>query len=301
MIFLDNLFLIPMKKTILLLLLLSILSCQKQQVADKKANDTVAVNAKLNGDYVGTYKGILPCADCQGLITELAINENSTFCLKTRYDGKGDKVFMHKGHFTWNKKGDIIILTDIQNGPNQYLVGKNMLTQLSMSGKVTKGNFADDYILSKQPTDTSNIDTAEETNPTTVDLNSRISATTTIKKVNPAVGKYTLAETKWKLISLNKKKVSQNGKKEYFIKLNSKDGRFEAFAGCNSIWGSYDMPSFDTLSFSETITTEMACTNMDLETGFTTMLSEVNSYKIQQGMLTLLGKGKKTLAQFQAI
>lgn len=289
-----------MKKIILLVLLALLYSCQKQSAAEKKPEAKI-VNYKLKGDYVGIYKGILPCADCQGMITELAINENSTFCLKTKYDGKGEKVFMHKGHFTWNKNGTIIILTDIENAPNQYLVGKNTLTQLSMTGKITQGSFADDYILSKQPTGISDIETTEEMNPTTVDMNSRISATTTIKEVNPAVGKYTLAETTWQLISLNKSKVAPNGKKTYFLKLNSKDGRFEAFAGCNSIWGSYDMPSFETISFSETIATEMACPNMEVETSFTSMLAEVNSYRIEKESLTFLSKNKKPLAKFKAI
>lgn len=289
-----------MKKIILLALLLSLYSCQKQSVAEKKPEAKV-VNHKLKGDYVGIYKGNLPCADCQGMITELAINENSTFCLKTKYDGKGDKVFMHKGNFTWNKEGNIIILTDIENAPNQYLVGKNTLTQLSMSGKLTQGSFADDYILSKQPEGVSDIETTEELNPTTIDMNNRISATTTIKEVNPAVGKYTLAETTWQLISLNKTKVVQIGKKAYFLKLDSKDGRFEAFVGCNSIWGSYDMPSFETISFSETIATEMACPNMDLETNFTSMLTEVNSYRIEKETLTFFSKNKKAIAKFKAI
>ena len=102
-----------MKKYLLLFVLAFITACQQPAV---KKNDTVATshNAKNALDYVGTYKGILPCADCSGLETEIAINENATFCIKTKYQGKGDKVFVQKGNFTWNKKGNTIILTDIK-------------------------------------------------------------------------------------------------------------------------------------------------------------------------------------------
>jgi len=288
-----------MKKYLLLFIVVFLASCQNPAAKKKETVDAVH-NAKNSLDYVGTYKGILPCADCKGLETEVVINENATFCIKTKYLGKGDKVFMQKGTFTWNAKGNTIILTDIQNAPNQYFVGENTLTQLDLSGKKISGSFADDYILSKQPTDTSAIENVSENNAT-VDLNNRIATTTTIEKVNPAVGKFTLAETKWKLISLNKKKVSQKNKKSYFLKLNSKDGRFAAYAGCNNIGGSYVMPSTDKLSFSDIFSTKMACPDMTLENNFSTMLSEVAVYKLEGETLVLFTEGKKILAKFEAI
>lgn len=289
-----------MKKFTLVLLLITLASCQKQGANHKKAIVPDMHNAKNSLDYVGTYKGILPCADCNGLETELVINENSTFCVKTKYEGKGDKVFMQKGNFTWNKNGNTIILTDVKNAPNRYFVGENRLTQLDLSGKKITGSLADEYILTKQPADTSDLEMVE-VNSATVDLNSRISATTTIEKVNPAVGKYTLAETTWKLILLNKKKIIQQGTKSYFMKLNSKDGRFDAFVGCNSIFGNYAMPSSSTISFMEVGATRMACPNMTLETKFMTVLEETNNYKLDNETLTLFGENKKQLAQFKAV
>lgn len=288
-----------MKKITLILIIIAFASCKKQSVTDKQAAVVEIHNAKNSLDYVGTYKGILPCADCNGLEVELVINENSTFCIKTKYEGKGDKVFMQKGSFTWNEKGNTIILTDIKNAPNQYFVGEKMLTQLDLSGKKITGSLADEYILSKQPADTSDLEAVEQ-NSATVDLNSRISSTTTIEKVNPAVGKYTLAETTWKLISLNKKKIVQQGAKPYFIKLNSKEARFDAFTGCNSIFGNYAMPSSSTLSFMEVGATLMACANMTLETKFMNILQATNSYKLDNDKLIFYGNGT-VLAEFRAL
>lgn len=287
-----------MKKNILVFLLVSMVSCQKHSIKDNRTVNTH--NAKISGDYIGTYKGTLPCVDCQGLETEIAINENSTFSIKIKYQGKGNKVFVQKGNFKWNKKGNIIIFPDVKNAPNHYFVGKNTLTQLDIFGKKTTGNLADEYILSKQPTNNSEMEAVQENNNTTVDLNSRIETTTVIKKVNPAVGKFPLAETKWKLISLSKTKVAQNGNNVYYIKLKSKDGRFVALSGCNNIIGYYVMASATTLSFSGITSNKMPCADIVLESYFFSMLSETNFYKLDNETLTLFGADKKQLAKFVA-
>ncbi len=300
-----------MKAKILLftMLLSFFISCQKQttdsNIAAKDSiakvdslNNVAAHNAKNSLDYIGTYKGILPCADCEGLETVICINENNTYNIKTQYQGKGEKVFEQKGTFSWNKAGNAIVLDNVTNAPNQYFVGENTMTQLDLSGKKITGDLASAYILAKQPTTNSEIETAAENKPT-VDLNNRIEAQTVIKKVNPAVGKATLAETKWKLITLNGKVVTQKGKKDYFLKLNSKDGKFTAYAGCNSIMGSYVMPSAFGLTFSNVAMTKMACPGMVLETLFSKALEETERYTIKDNILKL-HKGKVAiLATFE--
>jgi heat shock protein HslJ len=302
-----------MKAKLLLysLLLSFFISCQKQTadsaISSKDSiakvdslNNIAAHNAKNSLDFIGVYKGILPCADCEGLETTICINENNTFNIKTQYQGKGEKVFEQKGTFSWNAAGNTIVLDGVKNGPNQYFVGENTLTQLDMSGKKINGDLATAYILAKQPTTNAEIETAPKEKKT-VDLNNRIEAQTVIKKVNPAIGKATLAETKWKLITLNGKVVTQKGKKDYFLKLNSKDGKYSAYTGCNSIMGSYVMPSAFGLSFSNVTITRMACPNMDLETRFSKALEETDRYAIKDNILKL-HKGKNTiLATFEPI
>jgi copper homeostasis protein (lipoprotein) len=290
-----------MRNNILLLLLLTMISCQRQSKNDSVTNMlSNSHNAKNSLDYIGIYKGILPCADCEGLETEIVINENATYSLKTKYQGKGNKIFLQKGSFTWNKNGNTIILNNIENSPNQYFVSKNTLTQLNLSGQRIIGKLANDYILSKQPIVTTTIENVVENNAT-VYLNNRIQTTTVIQKVNPAIGKFTLAETKWKLISLYNTTISQKLKNIFYLKLNSKDGRFNAYMGCNSIAGSYAMPSPYKLFFLEVIMTKMACPEMTLEANFSSILAKANSYKIDDGMLILLGEKKKVLAKFRAV
>ena len=84
-----------MKAKILLftLLLGFFISCQKQttdsNIAAKDSiakvdslNNVAAHNAKNSLDYIGTYKGILPCADCEGIETELELNSDKTYEIK---------------------------------------------------------------------------------------------------------------------------------------------------------------------------------------------------------------------------
>lgn len=291
------------------LLLGFFISCQKHttesNVSSKDSiakvdslNNIAAHNAKNSLDYIGTYKGILPCADCEGLETVVCINENDTYNVKTKYIGKGEKVFEQKGTFSWNKAGNTIVLNEEKNGPNQYFVGENTLTQLTLTGEKITGNLASQYVLAKQPTANSEIEATDE-NKATVDLNSRVEAQTVVKKVNPAVGKATLAETKWKLITLNGKVVTQKGNREYYIKLNSKDGRFTAFAGCNNMIGNYVMPSAFGLSFSNVAMTKMACPGMDLENRFSKVIEETDRYTLKDNILKF-HKGKTTvLATFE--
>jgi len=301
-----------MKSNFLLLiaLLSMFLSCQKQAESQSSAQDSIAKmdsivagaahNAKKSLDYIGTYKGVLPCADCEGLETLLCINENNTYRLQTRYLGKGDKVFEQKGTFSWDDKGIKIILNDIENAPNQYFVGENKVTQLDLSGKLITGKSALQYVLSKQSGEVQT-DVTDNSNTTKVNLNNRMEAQTVIKKVNPAVGKATLAETKWRLMTLNGKIVKQNGSKDYFIKLNSHDGRFTAYAGCNHISGSYVMPSAFGLSFSNAMMTRMACPNMELESRFAKILEQTDHYSLKDNILKFQ-KGKTTvLATFEPI
>jgi uncharacterized lipoprotein NlpE involved in copper resistance len=115
--------------------------------------DTIAKdihNSQNALDWYGVYKGITPCADCEGIDTEITLNKDLTFVLKTKYLGKGDQtVFEKKGTFTWDTTGSVISLNDLKGSPNQYKVGENKLVQLDMDGKEISGNLAEKYILNK--------------------------------------------------------------------------------------------------------------------------------------------------------
>ena len=243
----------------------------------------------------------MPCAVCRGLITTIELKENATYSLKTSYQGKSTKFFEENGRFTWNDKGNTIVFDDIKNAPNQYFVGEHTLTQLDMSGKKITSELAADYILKKEMSSLEMSKEIEES-PSNEKLNNRMITRTVIKTVNPAEGKFALAKTHWKLIELDGKKVKQKGKKDFYIKLNSKDGKFHGYAGCNNFNGIYAMPKSFEISFSNITSTKMACNNMDLETKLMKTLDEVDSYNIK-GNILLLKKEKlmKKMAQLNSL
>ena len=140
-----------------------------------------------------------------------------------------------------------------------------------------------------------------EVSPSDAKLNNRMITKTVIKTVNPAEGKFALAKTHWKLIELSGKKVKQKGKKDFFIQLNSKDGKFHGYAGCNNFNGNYAMPKSFEISFSNIASTMLACPNMDLESKLMEILAEVDSYNITGNMLRLKKAKGTVLAKFEAV
>lgn len=107
-------------------------------------------NARNTINYTGTYKGTLPCADCEGIQTELTLNNDGTYQIQSEYKGRTDKTKVElKGNYTWQDNGNVIVLSGIMDGPSMYRVSENMLTQLDMSGNTITGANANAYILRK--------------------------------------------------------------------------------------------------------------------------------------------------------
>lgn len=150
-----------MKRILFICVSLFLFSCKNeiQQVDEiksdsitKKVVDTLSVsdNSQNSLDWEGTYKGIIPCADCQGIKTEIIIKDDLTYVLKTIYLGKADgKTFEETGRFVWDKTGSNISLEGLNGSPLQFKVGENKLIQLDMEGKIITGALAEKYVLTK--------------------------------------------------------------------------------------------------------------------------------------------------------
>lgn len=149
-----------MKIIIVLAACIFLISCKKEikQVEIKSdsivelAVDTLSHsdNSQNSLDWQGTYKGVTPCADCEGIETEITLKNDQTYVVKTTYLGKGDgKIFEEKGSFYWDKSGSDITLKTTNVGPSQYKVGENQLIQLDMEGKIITGALAEKYVLKK--------------------------------------------------------------------------------------------------------------------------------------------------------
>ena len=137
-------------------ILLGFSSCGLQSKSEKSSKSIETVDAidmhtsKISVNWKGTYKGTIPCANCEGIQTTLTLDD-ATYVLEMTYLGKSDQVYKTEGQFVWNEEGSCIALDNEEtNGFNtQFRVGENVLWQLDYEGKQIEGKFAEKYMLYK--------------------------------------------------------------------------------------------------------------------------------------------------------
>lgn len=125
----------------------------KEKAADKETTTGDATHNSRNSlDYEGTYTGTLPCADCEGIYTEITL-KGDNYTMKLVYKGKenkGKNEFTEAGTYTWDESGSIITLNLANDKPKKYQVGENLLFALDQDGKRVTGDLAANYILKKK-------------------------------------------------------------------------------------------------------------------------------------------------------
>lgn len=149
-----------MKRTVFLTLSFAILfftGCNTPQSGKEKSKGNPEVSSmppdkhtSQNAlDYHGTYKGVVPCADCEGIETIIILKKNNEYEIAVTYLGKSDSLFRESGNFSWSEDGRIITLEGLENRASQYQVGENRLFQLDLEGNRITGYLAEKYILEK--------------------------------------------------------------------------------------------------------------------------------------------------------
>jgi len=109
-------------------------------------------NSMTSLDWNGTYSGIVPCADCEGIETTLTLNNDLTYTIVTNYLGRNDALEeTFNGNFKWDETGSKVILEGVKYAPKQFKVGENRIWQLDRNGEMITGDLADHYILTKKP------------------------------------------------------------------------------------------------------------------------------------------------------
>jgi len=253
-----------MKMKIKTVVLVALLLIQFSCVTTKKTTSDSSRNAL---DWIGVYNGILPCADCEGLQTKIRLNKDFTYEYEAKYLGKSDELFKVTGRFQWNKKGNTITFTNLnqKTSASQYVVEENRLIQLDLKGNIITGDLSSRYILNKQ--------------------NSLI------------VEKY------WKLIEINGKKINLSDKsaREPHMILNTADYRLTGTGGCNSFSGSYETQSSNRITFSKIASTRMACLDMNIENQLFKVFEITDNYILKDDTLSLKNAESATLAKFEAL
>ncbi len=235
-------------------------------------------NSQNSLDWAGVYTGIVPCADCDGIETVVIIHKDLSFRVQTKYIGKSIEVFDKRGTFVWDKTGRMVELIGIPAGtmPTRYQVGVNRLIQLDLAGNIIKGDLASRYVLKK-------------TVPATA------SASIGGKVEIPLVG------TKWWLVEIHGQKVMKGSEKteDPFIQL-TKEFKFSAYAGCNRMFGSYELKEGWRIRFNGVASTMMACPDMKTEQALAEVLTTVDNYSLSGSRMTLNKARMAPLAVFEA-
>lgn len=132
-------------------------SCTNKSRQSTNETDTTSViiddhTSQNSLDWAGTYSGIMPCADCEGIETELTLNNDNTYTLKTNYLGVDEPVNETlTGNFTW-EDGNIIKLEGVSDsGRSPFVkVEENRVRYLDLQRNVITGELESYYILSRK-------------------------------------------------------------------------------------------------------------------------------------------------------
>ena len=261
-----------MKNILIAILIVVSASCQTQKTAstnqlnEEMDKPDLAHTSENSLDWDGIYRGVLPCADCEGIQTTVYLDKNLSFKIKTLYLGKSDSTHEISGKISWNEKGNTITLTPTDRGqPTQYLVGEGLLTQLDGQGNKITGDNASRHLLSKS--------------------------------------NYEILEKYWKLVELNGRDVTVDSTfvREPHIIFKSGNNRMIGNGGCNGISGEYKIESLHRISMSKIISTKMACPALALEGEFLEVLQSADNFTVVGEMLTLNKARMAPLARFKAV
>lgn len=254
-----------MKKPSIIVLAASMVLALAGLVAPAMADDAKpdpAHNAQNSLDWAGTYQGVLPCADCEGIKTTVVLLDDETYRMQSVYLGREGGPFTEEGQLTWNEAGDTITLDGPQ--PVRYFVGENQLFHLNLDGTRVTGELAEHYILAKQ--------------------------------TDGVTEKY------WKLVELNGQPVPTLEREPHMIlkaeggRVNGFSG-CNSFSGSYKL-----DESTLRISFSNVASTMMACVSgMEVEQAFYKVLETVDNYSISGDHLTLNRARMAPLARFEAV
>lgn len=260
-----------MKKAVIVLSVASIFAncnTKKEQKTDEVAQPMAAPiaatadNSRNSLDWNGVYRGVMPCADCEGIKTEITLNTNGTFTMATQYLGKSTEVLTKQGSFEWNEAGTNIMLTD---SSNIFQVGENMLRKLDLSGNKIEGELSEMYTLAKSGNE------LEERYWKLVELNGKPVA------------------------------AAENQKREAHMILKKDDNTISGNGSCNSFRGTYEVTDGIKIKFSKVAATLMACPDIQVEDGFFKVLEMADNYYVNGDTLQLNKARMAPLAKFAAV
>jgi heat shock protein HslJ len=115
--------------------------------------------------------------------------------------------------------------------------------------------------------------------------------------------KASITDVFWSLTEvMGKPVVLAPDTKMIFVRFNSKDNKLEGNAGCNNMFGKFELSDNERIKVSGLGSTKMACegTRMEIENNFMKVLEMADSYFIKGDTLQLFKARMAPLARFEA-
>ena len=109
-----------------------------------------------------------------------------------------------------------------------------------------------------------------------------------------------ITDKTWKITLLNSEKI-QGDEKDFYLKLNSNSNQLEAKAGCNQLFGEFQIKD-NFISFSKIGSTKMYCGDtMAIENSFIAILSQTSKVVVIDSSKFILLTDDIVIAQFELV
>ncbi len=256
------------------LLALFMVSCTpSSEPADSETTTPDMHTSSVSLDWQGTYQGVVPCADCDGVQTSLTLKHDMQYVLYRVYLGESDSMFTSTGSFVWDETGNVVVLSGIDNGSSRYKVVEGAIVQLDMNGNEITGDIASNYRL-----------------PMFAEPSLEQSM---LKSLDNVINKnFMLVEL------MGKPYTSGLNDKAPYIMFSRTEKKASGNAGCNTFIGTYELKDGYSIRFSQLGTTMMACPEMTIEQEFMKVLETADNYNFD-GVNLVLNRAKMApLARF---
>jgi heat shock protein HslJ len=215
-------------------------------------------------DIAGTYHGVLPCATCAGIDTEIQLAEDGLYQIYQAYIDE-DKEFATRGTYEYNQKYNVIQLLGENEDPeyHQYAFKNDRIVKLNERGKPIKGELAEMYELRR------------------------------VANTDLLIDRY------WKLTMINGKSITEKQvpQKEAHLMFNDEQ-RISGNTGCNSLSADYKLPADGKIEISKIFTTKMACAKIDYEADLRLALKAATSYRITDSVLLIFNEEQNQRLKF---
>lgn len=123
---------------------------QKQEDLESKQKKQEEIidehTSQTSLDWVGTYKGIIPCADCPGIEMSVTLSKDQNIEIKSVYQDK-DTEFIEDSQFEWLDDG-LRIYTKIDEQKYYFKIEENQIVYLDQEGNKVDSDL--NYTLKKQ-------------------------------------------------------------------------------------------------------------------------------------------------------